>query len=200
MKLDPGIGTELEHRAADEDGGLGRALRSVSGRREDGDRRARQPRRQDPRPRRRARSQVPRLTIHVPKDAAVKGITIDGAAVDSVAEPIVLEYPVRTPWSIRPRRAPETKIVPVERGAARRSRSTCRPRRCTSTTRRHRRPAEACGRCARSRPQPTSSRPTASAAQASCAIGVSSYLTLSARSKYNDALAAHCGGMANGSR
>ena len=30
------------------------------------------------------------------------------------------------------------------------------------------------------------------------AIGVSSYLTLSARSKYNDALAAHCGGMTNG--
>ena len=30
------------------------------------------------------------------------------------------------------------------------------------------------------------------------AIGVSSYLTLTARSKYNDALEAHCGGMANG--
>ena len=30
------------------------------------------------------------------------------------------------------------------------------------------------------------------------AIGVSSYLTLSARSQYNDALKAHCGGMTNG--
>jgi tetratricopeptide (TPR) repeat protein len=198
MKLDPGIGTELNiARCFQEWGKLGRALRSYQAAekmaKDAGDSRADKIEglvtELDP--------QVPRLTIHVPDGAPIKGITIDGTAVDSVAEPIVLDpgphmivYPTAN--------GSKTKIVPVERGSS--SEVTLELPMTTTTH-------------VDTPPPPPSPKPGVVTTDPGhgyrlaaygvggagvAAIAVSSYLTLSSRSKYNDALKAHCGGMTNG--
>lgn len=198
MKLDPGIGTELNiARCYEEWGKLGRALRSYQAAEKMAtdahDSRADKIQglitELDP--------QVPRLTIHVPKDAAVKGITIDGAAVDSVAEPIVLDpgphtlvYPTA--------KGTKTKIVPVERGG---SSEVTLDLPTTATHVDITPPPPPPPKHVAAAPDPGHSYRLAAygiGGAGVAAIAVSSYLTLTARSKYNDALEAHCGGMVNG--
>ena len=199
MKLDPGIGTELNiARCYEEWGKLGRALKSYQ---------AAEKMAKDAHDSRADKieglvteldPQVPRLTIHVPKDAVTTGITIDGAAVDSVSEPIVLDPGPHT--VVYPTAAgTKTKIVPVERGGS--SEVTLDlPTKVTHVDNPPPPPPPPPKHVAAA-PDPGHAYRLAAygiGGAGVVAIGVSSYLTLSARSKYNDALEAHCGGMTNG--
>ena len=197
MKLDPGIGTEHTiARRYQEWGKLGHALRSYQAAekmaKDANDSRADKIEglvtELDP--------QVPRLTIHVPAGVATPGITIDGPPVDSIAEPILLDpgpHTIVYPGA----KGSKTQLVPVARGSS----SEVTLDIPATTTKVDTTP-----------PPPPPAKPTPSAPDPGrgyklaaygiggagvAAIAVSSYLTLSARSKYNDALEAHCGGMTN---
>jgi tetratricopeptide (TPR) repeat protein len=200
MKLDPGIGTELNiARCFQEWGKLGRALRSYQ---------AAEKMAKDAHDTRADKieglvteldPQVPRLTIHVPDGAPLKGVTIDGAAVDSVAEPILLDPGPHTIVYPSAGGGRKTKIVPLDRGGS--SEVTLELPASTTIDNTPPPPPPPAPKSTPAAPDPGRTYKLAAygvGGAGVAAIAVSSYLTLTARSKYNDALKAHCGGMTDG--
>lgn len=202
MKLDPQIGTELNvGRCYEEWGKLGHALHSYQAAekmaKDAGD--ARAPKihelveQLDP--------QVPRLTIHVPKDADTSSVRLDGAHVDSFADAIVLDPGSHKVEYATASGKKKSRVVPVERGGS--SEITL------DLPAQH----EAVDHEQQPHPPPPPPPPVAETRDPGrgyrigayalggvgvAAIGVSTYLTITAKSTYNDALKSHCGGMTNG--
>jgi tetratricopeptide (TPR) repeat protein len=198
MKLDPGIGTQLNIAKCYEDWGkLARALHAYQAAermaKDANDSRADKidglVTELDP--------QVPRLTIHVPKGAATTGVTIDGAAVEDFSQPVLLDPGPHTLVYPTAEGRKKTKVVPVDRGGSSEVTIDLPVAEHHDAT----------------PPPPPPTKPVVATADPGhtyklaaygvggagvAAIAVSSYLTLSARSKYNDALKAHCGGVTNG--
>jgi tetratricopeptide (TPR) repeat protein len=199
MKLDPGIGTQLNIAKCYEDWGkLARALHAYQ---------AAERMAKDANDSRADKieglvteldTQVPRLTIHVPKGAVTTGVTIDGATVDDFSQPVPLDPGPHTIVYPTAEGGKKTKVVPVDRGGS--SEVTID----LPVTASHEPPPPP--------PPPPPNRTVETTdpghgyrlaaygvgGAGVAAIAVSSYLTLTARSKYNDALKAHCGGATNG--
>jgi tetratricopeptide (TPR) repeat protein len=197
MKLDPQIGTELNvGRCYEEWGKLGRAFKSYK---------AAEKMAKDASDARAAKigelvqqldAQVPRLTLHVPADADTSSVTLDGAPVESFTDAIVVDPGPHKVAYTNADGAKKSKVVPIERGGsseinldlpvkqAKIDHTPPPPVTHVAETsdpgRRYRIGAYALG------------------GAGVVAIGVSTYLTVSAKSKYNDALESHCGGMTNG--
>lgn len=198
--LDPGIGTQLNIAKCFEDWGkLSRALKAY---------RAAEKMANDAHDSRADKiqglitdlePQVPRLTIHTPKGASTDKVTIDGAPAGDLSVPLTLDPGPHTIVYPNAEGHTKTKVVPVERGG---SSDVTLDLPTAATTVVDSNPP----------PPPPPPPPPAQAdpghgyklaayavgGAGIVAIGVSSYLTLSARSQYNDALKAHCGGMTNG--
>ena len=196
--LDPGIGTQLNIAKCFEDWGkLARALKAYRA----AEKMASDA--HDPRADKiqglvtELEPQVPRLTIHTPKGASTDKVTIDGAPAGDLAEPLAVDPGPHTIVYPNADGKMKTKVVPVERGGS----SDVTLDLPTATTVVDNKP-----------PPPPPPPPPAETdpghgyrlagyvvgGAGVVAIGVSSYLALSARSQYNDALKAHCGGMTNG--
>jgi len=197
--LDPGIGTQLNIAKCFEDWGkLARALKAY---------RAAEKMANDAHDSRADKiqgliteldPQVPRLTIHTPKGASTDKITIDGAPAGDLSGPLTVDPGPHTIVYPNSDGKMKTKIVPVERGGS----SDVTLELPTAATVVEVKPP----------PPPPPSPPAAETdpghgyrlagyvvgGAGVVAIGVSSYLALSARSQYNDALEAHCNGMTNG--
>jgi tetratricopeptide (TPR) repeat protein len=197
MKLDPGIGTELNiARCYEEWGKLGRAFHAYKTAekmaKDAGDARVGKIdeliQNLDP--------QVPRLTIHVQKDADTSSVTIDGQPVESVADAIVLDPGPHKIEYTNAAGARKSKVVSVELGGS--SEITLDlPAKETKVD--HTPPPPPPKHVAETHDPGKAYRLGAYALGGTgvVAIGVSTYLTLAAKSKYNDALKAHCGGMTN---
>lgn len=147
-------------------------------------------------------SQAPRLTIKLPKDATTEGLTVtlDGDPVTKFGEPFVVDPGPHTIQYAVAGGEKKDKVVPIERGGD--SEVTLDVPKAGSTP----------DTTATTKPdvtpmpeKPIDKLPPPGRNQrlggivlggaGVIAIGVSSILTLSARSKYNDAIDAHCGGM-----
>ena len=197
QSLDPGIGTQLNiAKCYEEWGKLSRALKAY---------RAAQKMATEAHDSRADKieglvteieAQVPHLTIKLPENAKTDGITIDGEPAGDLSEPLALDPGPHTITYPTADGKTKTKTVVEERGAT----SDLTLDVPTTTTVVDVKP-----------PPPPPPPPPASdpghgyklAAYAVggagvVAIGVSSYLAISARSQYNDALKTHCGGMTNG--
>lgn len=195
--LDPGIGTQLNIAKCFEDWGkLARALKAYRA----AEKMATDA--HDPRADKiqglitELEPQVPHLTIHTPKGAKTDAITIDGAPAGDLSEPITLDPGPHTIVYPTADGHKKTKVVPVERGG---SSDVTLDLPTSAVVVDHTPP-----------PPPPPAPPPATdpghgyklaaygvGGAGIVAIGVSGYLALSARSTYNDALTAHCGGMTN---
>ncbi len=201
MKLDPGIGTELIiARCYEEWGKLAHAYKAYKSAlkmaKEASDNRADKIEgllnQLDP--------TVPRLTMHVPKDADTSSVTIDGAPVEDITQPIVLDPGPHKVEYATAGGSKKSKTIPIEKGGNYDANLLDLPPK----------PGEVVDHKPPPPPPPpphvAESDPGKSYRLAAyglggaglIGIGVSSYLTLSAKSKYNDALKNHCGGMTNG--
>jgi hypothetical protein len=202
MKLDPQIGTELNvGRCYEEWGKLGSAFHAYKTAekmaKDAGD--ARAPKiteligELDP--------QVPRLTIHIPEGADTSTVTIDGDKVTSFDQPIVLDPGPHTVAYATSKGKKKSKVVPIERGGSSEINLDLpvKPAHTDDTTTTATTPVTT----------PHVDEPAdpghgyrlgayALGGAGLAAIGVSTYLTIAAKSKYNDALKDHCGGMTNG--
>lgn len=205
-KLDPGIGGELNiAKCYEEWGKLARAYHAYQ---------AAEQQARDAHDKRATKihalveqisSQVPRLTIHLPDGASPDNlaVTIDGAAIDGLNQPQLVDPgPHQIEYEVDG--AKKTKIVPVERGGSSDVTLDLPTKKVTTTstkTRTEKREAPEKPREIADPGDPGHGQKLAAYVTTGAgvvAIGISSYLTLSARSKYNDALAADCGGMTNG--
>jgi len=160
---------------------------------------------------------VPHLTIKLPKDAPPDlKVTLDNRPVETLNDPFVVDPgPHLVEWSIKGG-AKKNKVVPVERGGD--SEVTLELPTVVSsgggdktggntggTTGGDKTGGNTGGGDKGGGTPPTPTPPgrnmrlggIALGGAGIVAIGISSYLTLSARSDYKDALAAHCGGMTN---
>ncbi len=207
-KLDPGIGTQLNIAKCYEDWGkIGRAFLAYQ-QAEKMAKDAKDPR--EPKIHELVEdldSQAPRLTIKLPKDASMDdlAVTLDGDAFAAFGEPFVIDPGPHTIEYVSAGGGKKTKVVPVERGGdsevtidvPRRGKKPdtvvdAKPDAKTPPT-----PVEPV------RPEETPLPPGRNmrlgglviGGAGVIAIGVSSIMTLSARSKYNDAIDEHCGGM-----
>jgi tetratricopeptide (TPR) repeat protein len=195
FKLDPGIGTQLNiAKCYEEWGKIGRAFLSYQA----AEKMAKDA--SDPRePKIRElivalEPEIPHLTIKAPANAPSDlEVTLDRRPVEKLGEPFVIDPgPHTIEWWITgsPKK---TKIVVVDRGGesevsidipvvpSRKDTFVAAP-------------------VAPAGPPPGRNQRLAGIAVGGAgilAIGVSSYMTLSARGDYNDALDAHCGGMTN---
>jgi tetratricopeptide (TPR) repeat protein len=201
MKLDPQIGTELNvGRCFEEWGKLGRALRAY----QTAEKMAKAAS-DDRTPKideliTQLDAQVPRLTIHVPDGADTSSVTVDGEHVESFSDPIVLDPGPHTIEYATARGKKKSKVVPLERGGSSEITLELPAKQADHTTATTTTPP----------PPPTHVDETpdpgrgyrlgayALGGVGVAAIGVSTYLTIAAKSKYNDALKDHCGGMTNG--
>ncbi|HET9991908.1 MAG TPA: hypothetical protein VFQ65_25440 [Kofleriaceae bacterium] len=145
---------------------------------------------------------VPRLVIHIPDGADTAGlqVAIDGVAIADITAPQLVDPgPKAIEYALGsgPRKS---KLVPVERGAT--SEITLDlPKAKTEKV-----PDKL---VVRAKPAPATEQPAAApghgqrvagvviAGVGVVTVGVSTYVALAARSKYNDALAANCMGMTN---
>jgi hypothetical protein len=147
-------------------------------------------------------SQVPRITVKVSKggEASAVSATLDGTPVD-VGKPQMVDPGPHT-IEYKTDSGTKKKVVPVERGGSQDVFVDVTPVEKTDggnkVVTKHvdepdrPRTTEA--------PVPGRTQRIAGLSLGGAgvvAIGVASYMTLSARSKYNDALTAHCGGMTN---
>jgi hypothetical protein len=213
-KLDPQIGTELNTaRCYEEWGKLATALRHYG----DAETMAREA--HDSRVAKihvfvtKLDSQVPRLTLRAPDGADLTAleITLDGAKLDkSQLGEVQLVDP--GPHSIEYRAgdaAKKTKVIPLERGGT--SEITLdipkpvakpdKPPEATPVTHEATKPDAVAAVHVEVDSQPGHGRRVTGVVVGSAgvvAMGVAGYLTYSARSTYNDALAAHCGGSKTG--
>ncbi len=211
-KLDPGIGVELNLGKCYEDWGkLGKAYHAYT----DAEKKAKDA--NDDRVTKihdlvqKLEPQVPRLVIHIPPGSNTKGLTvaIDGVTIgkNELDDPQLVDPgPKQVVYSVDG--APtKTKLVAVERGGTSEvtlelphakgepvADGDAKP---TPTPKPKPNPSDD----AETEPDTTGhGQRVAGVAVASVgvvAMGVSAYLGLKARSKYNDALAAHCMGMTN---
>jgi tetratricopeptide (TPR) repeat protein len=205
FEIDPQIGTELNiGRCYEEWGKLGKAYRAYAdaAKRADEAKDARSPKIKELIAK--LEPSVPKLVIHVPEGAETAGlqVAIDGVAVTDITAPQLVDPgPKSVEYALgsSPRKS---KLVPMERGAT--SEITLelpksKTDKTTDTTAKTDKVVV--------KPEPEPEAPNVGHAQrvAGVAIagvgvvgfGVSAYLALSARSKYNDALAANCMGMTN---
>ncbi|MDB4952674.1 MAG: hypothetical protein JWO36_243 [Myxococcales bacterium] len=202
FSLDPGIGAELNiAKCYEEWGKVASAYRAFK-KAEDLAKEAHDPRvgkihelieQIDP--------QVPKLTIHLPEGADTDQLKvwIDGARIDvaKLADshivdpgPHLLEYQVGGEKK-------QSKVIPVERGGSSETKLDVPVKHVVKKP--HQR--EEVPEEPRPLPSPGRTQQIAGIATGGAGIvlvGVASVMTLSARSKYNDALAMHCGGMTSG--
>jgi len=202
FEIDPQIGTELNiGRCYEEWGKLGKAYRAYS----DAAKRAGDSK--DPRETKikeliaKLEPSVPKLVIHVPDGADTAGlqVAIDGVAVTDLTAPQLLDPGPKSVEYALGSGARKQKLVALERGAT--SEITLElPKQAGKTDDKvvvAPKPAP--------EPEPEAAAVghtqrvagVAIAGVGVVAFGVSSYLALSARSKYSDALAANCMGMTN---
>jgi tetratricopeptide (TPR) repeat protein len=149
-------------------------------------------------------TQVPKLTVHMPKNADTDDLKvwIDGAALEISAlsepqlvdpGPHLLEYQVGGAKK-------KSKVVPSERGGG--SEVTLDvPQKTITKPDKPDRPDKPDIEVVKPLPDPGRTQKIAAYATGGAGvvmIGISTVLTLSARGKYNDALALNCGGMTNG--
>jgi tetratricopeptide (TPR) repeat protein len=205
MKLDPQIGTELNvGRCYEEWGKLGRAFKSYK---------AAEKMAKDASDTRATKidelvqqldAQVPRLTLHVPADADTSSVTLDGAPVESFTDAIVVDPGPHKVAYTNADGAKKSKVVPIERGGS----SEINLDLPLKTKPKEKGVVDVVGPKGPPFTQPLGARSDpgrgyrlgayALGGAGVVAIGVSTYLTVSAKSKYNDALKSHCGGMTNG--
>lgn len=204
MKLDPQIGTELNvGRCFEEWGKLGRALHAY----QTAEKMAKEA--NDERTPKidelitQLDSQVPRLTIHVPDGADTSSVTIDRERVESFSEPILLDPGPHTIAYTTATGKKKSKVVPLERGGSSEInldlpvKQAAGEHTTTTTTP----PPPPPPHVVDETPDPGRGYRIGAYALGGAglaAIGVSTYLTISAKSKYNDGLKDHCGGMTNG--
>ncbi len=206
-RLDPGIGGELNiAKCFEEWGKLGRAYRAYL----EAERQAKAA--NDPREAKihdlvtQLESQVPRLMIHIPADAETEGlrITIDGVEVDKVqlADPQLVDPGPKLVEYQLPKGPKKTKTVPVERGGTSEITLDLPKGSPRTTSEVVEKPHHHDGKhpVATATETPGRSQRIAGIVIGSVgivAIGVSTGLTLSARSKYKDALSKDCNNMTN---
>ena len=210
-KLDPGIGAQLNvAKCFEEWGKIGRAYTAYQA----AEKLAKEA--NDPRVEKIHElvegldTQVPRLTIKLPKDAPKElKVTLDMKVVTSFGEPFVVDPgPHTIEYSVGDQK--KQKVVPMDRGsenevtleitkgmmeAAKTSGGGD-----TKSTPNENEDDKKPGKTAQ-KPVPGRSMRIGGIALAGAgvlAIGISSVMTLSARGKYNDALDMYCGGMTNG--
>lgn len=209
--LDPGIGTQLNIAKCYEDWGkIGRAFLAYR----DAEKMAK-----DAADSREAKihelvegldSQAPRLTIKLPKDAKVDGlkVTLDGDMVATFGEPFVIDPGPHTIEYSLPSGAKKSRVVPVERGGDSEVTLDVPKAGPKPDTKPDLKPAAKPDTKPDATPdvKPEGEAPPAVPGRNQrlgglviggagvIAIGVSSIMTLSARSQYNDAIDAHCGG------
>lgn len=197
QKLDPGIGTQLNIAKCYEDWGkLGRAYVAYQSAermaKDANDERA---------PKIREllealRPSVPHLTVRVPDDAPRDlEVTLDSRKIDQFNESFVVDPgPHTVQWWVKGSEK-KTKIVPIDRGGDSEITLDIPTPIGESDT--------GAGTPLDTKREPETSAPgrmqrtlgIALGGTGLVAIGMSSYLTLTARSDYNDALDTHCGGM-----
>jgi hypothetical protein len=204
FKLDPGIGGELNiARCYEEWGKLGRAYRAYL----DAEKQAK-----DANDSRQAKIHelvaaiqplVPKLVIHIPKDAETDGlkVSIDGIVVekDDLANPQLVDPGPKQVEYTLPGGFKKSTLIPVERGGTNDvtlelpSRKPSKPiDKDKDRDKNVEKPVATS--------QPGRNQRIAGIVIGGVgvvAIGISTVMTFSARSKYNDALAAHCNGMTN---
>lgn len=210
--LDPGIGTQLNIAKCYEDWGkIGRAFLAYR----DAEKMAKDA--ADPREPKIHElvegldSQAPRLTIKLPKDAKADGlkVTLDGELVATFGEPFVIDPGPHTIEYTLPGGAKKNRVVPVERGGdSEVTLDVPRGGGPKTDTKPDLKPVT------KPDTKPDVTPDVKSDAEAPpavpgrnqrlgglviggagvIAIGVSSIMTLSARSQYNDAIDAYCGG------
>ena len=201
-KLDPGIGGELNiAKCYEEWGKLGRALRAYQA----AEQQAKEA--SDPRADKihelvaQLEPQVPRLTIRVPAGAATEdaAVTLDGASLGKSAfgQPQLVDPgPHQVEYTING--AKKSKVVPVERGGSSEisldlPTKTVKPDKPDNVV-----PDKVVPDRGTEDPGHTQKLAAyATGGVGVVAIGIASYLTLSARSKYKTALATDCGGITN---
>jgi hypothetical protein len=140
-------------------------------------------------------AQVPRLTIRVAPDADTDGLklTIDGATVgtDELGKPQFVDPGPKNVDYSTTAQGKKTKLVVIERGGS--SEVTLElPKGKPNKIEHEGKPKD---KVVAAPPDPGRTQRIAGIAVGSVGvvmIGVASYMTLSARSKYNDALAMHC--------
>ena len=202
MKLDPGIGTELNiARCYEEWGKLGHAYKAYKAAlkmaKDASDSRADKIEgllnQLDP--------SVPRLTVHAPKDADTSSLRIDGAPVDDISEPIVLDPGPHKVEYAAAAGGTKSKTIPIEKGGSYEANLVDLPAKTTEKVdHTPPPPPPPPPRHVAETPDPGKGYRLAAyglGGAGIAAIGVSTYMTLSAKSKYNDALKTHCGGMTN---
>lgn len=204
FKADATIGTELNiGRCYEEWGKLGKAYRAYTDalKRADDAKDNRAPKIQELLAK--LEPNVPHLVIHIPDGAETAGlqVAIDGVAVADVTAPQLVDPgPKSIEYALGsgPRKS---KLVPMERGAT--SEITLDlPKAKTEKQAPDKLVVTA-------KPAPTTEEPAANpghgqrvagvviAGAGVVTVGISTYLALAARSKYNDALTANCMGMTN---
>lgn len=203
FKIDAGLGTELNiGRCYEEWGKLGKAYHAYT----DALKRAEDAK--DPRAAKikdlvaKLEPQVPRIVIHVPDGADTAGlqVAIDGVPVDDISAPQLVDPgPKQIEYALGSG-ARKKKLVPVERNGT--SEVTLELPRGKSEAKHEPLVTK------KEPPPPPIDEPSnlghgqrvagvAIAGIGVVAVGVSTYLALSARSKYNDALHTHCMDMTN---
>lgn len=202
FKQDAGLGTELNiGRCYEEWGKLGKAYRAYT----DALKRAEDAK--DPRAPKikdlvaKLEPQVPRLVIHIPDGADTAGlqVAIDGVPVDDITAPQLLDPgPKQVEYALGSGTR-KKKLVPLERNGT--SEITLELPKGKGETKHE--PVVT----TRAPPPPIEEAPNvghgqrvagvAIAGVGVVAVGISTYLALSARSKYNDALHSHCMDMTN---
>ena len=206
-KLDPGLGTQLNIAKCYEDWGkIGRAYLAYQAA-EKAANEAKDPR--TPKIRDLVAGlepEVPHLTIKLPKDApADLKVTLDSRAVETLNEPFVVDPgPHTIEWTFRGAAKKRSKIVAIDRGGESEVSLDVSPAKGGGGE------GEIGGgggdgdMQVDTQPEPARSRAPgrtqrmlgiALGGAGVVAIGVSSYLTLSARSDYNSALDTYCNGM-----
>jgi tetratricopeptide (TPR) repeat protein len=142
---------------------------------------------------------VPHLTMHIPKDADASSVRIDGAPIDDITAPIPLDPGPHKVEYTTSTGGKKSKTLPIEKGGSYDANLIDLPTKGGEQVVKQPPPP----------PPPPHVEPTSDpgknyriAAYAVggagvVAIGVSSYLTLSAKSSYNDALKKDCAGMTN---
>ncbi|HEY5949962.1 MAG TPA: hypothetical protein VIV40_30920, partial [Kofleriaceae bacterium] len=145
---------------------------------------------------------VPHLTLKIPKDAPPDlKVTLDSHPVDTFNDAMVVDPgPHLIEWSVKGS-AKKNKVVPIDRGGD--SEVSLDMPAATGAAKPVDKPIDAGGGKTADKPSPTPPGRNmrlgglALGGAGVIAIGVSSYMALSARSKYNDALDMYCNGMSN---
>ncbi|HUS32697.1 MAG TPA: tetratricopeptide repeat protein, partial [Kofleriaceae bacterium] len=216
MKLDPGIGTSLNiGKCYEEWGRIGKALvayqTALKMAKDDKDKRAPQIQELVDN----LDSQVPRLTIKLPKDASQDGVkvTLDGEAITTFGTSLIIDPgPHTIEWTVDDG-AKKSRVVPVERGGDSEVTLDIPKERVAKKP-----PGDGKGKTGGGTKSAgggdgTGIKPAEATAPAPgrnmriggfvlggagvIAMGVASIMTLSAKGQYDDALEMHCMGMKN---